>query len=123
MKAHAAIVCDQVRREDNGKEILIGVYSSDILIPLFPATLLLAFWVQVSAQKAGSYDIEFRIKVNGKLAAELSGKTAIKKGSAISSISTPQVPIEFRSIGTLGVEFREKSKRWKTISTLPVSLK
>lgn len=33
------IVCDDVRREANGKEILIGVYSRDILVQSTPIVL------------------------------------------------------------------------------------
>jgi hypothetical protein len=36
------VVCDDIRREDNGKEILIGVYSGGIIVPQFPVPLALA---------------------------------------------------------------------------------
>jgi hypothetical protein len=38
-KIRSVILCDDIRREDNGKEILIGVYNGVILFPKFPAVL------------------------------------------------------------------------------------
>jgi hypothetical protein len=42
--------CDDMRREENGKEILIGVYNDEIIAARFPATLLslvarIAVWI------------------------------------------------------------------------------
>ena len=34
-----AIVCDDIRREDNGKEFLVGVYSADIIPMAMPVVL------------------------------------------------------------------------------------
>lgn len=42
MKFDYAILCDQVRREDNGKIFIIGVYASDIQVPSIPSTVLLS---------------------------------------------------------------------------------
>jgi hypothetical protein len=37
-----AFICDEVRREDNGKLLIIGVYTNDIIVMNFPVNLLLA---------------------------------------------------------------------------------
>jgi hypothetical protein len=44
--ASPVIICDDLRIENNGKPILIGVYSGEIVIPTFPVTLILNFYVQ-----------------------------------------------------------------------------
>jgi hypothetical protein len=54
LKLVCGIVCDDIRREDNGKEIIIGVYSGSIVVPQFPATLLLSLWVGLEAPRAQS---------------------------------------------------------------------
>lgn len=33
------LLCDDVRREDNGKLIILGLYFGVITVPQFPATL------------------------------------------------------------------------------------
>ncbi len=57
----AVVVCDEVRREDNGKEILIGVYSSGVLVPQFPAPLNFTFWVQFTSTGLGQSSLMFRV--------------------------------------------------------------
>jgi hypothetical protein len=36
------IICDDMRREENGKEILIGVYNEEIIAARFPAVIISA---------------------------------------------------------------------------------
>jgi hypothetical protein len=56
------IICDDVRREDNGKEILIGVYNDTIVLETTP-TMLPVFAVRFLARfaSAGEY------KLNGSI--------------------------------------------------------
>lgn len=42
-----AVFCDDIRQEASGKEILIGVYGSDIIPTSLPATILLSIWIKV----------------------------------------------------------------------------
>ena len=47
-----AIFCDAIRQEASGKEILIGVYGSDIIPASLPATILLSIWIKVEGVSA-----------------------------------------------------------------------
>jgi hypothetical protein len=58
---HSVIICDDVRREQNGKDILIGVYSGDILVQNFPFILPLSMWMEYAPPKSGPNDIFIRI--------------------------------------------------------------
>ena len=40
------LVCDDIRREDNGKAIIVGVYSGDIIASSFPSDMRVSFWLQ-----------------------------------------------------------------------------
>jgi hypothetical protein len=55
------VVCDDVRREENGKEILIGVYGSDIILDRFPGLVAPVFWVQMIPNDAEKLSIGFRL--------------------------------------------------------------
>ena len=47
-KVRYGIVCDDLRIEDNGKQILIGIYNGGIVLNSFPApTMLLTLWCDV----------------------------------------------------------------------------
>ena len=60
LKVEAVVVCDDIRREFNGKEILIGVYGG-IIVPRFPANLNLAFWIQFRTTETGEIPIFLRL--------------------------------------------------------------
>jgi len=58
----AVHVCDDVRREDTGKEILIGVYNRAIVVEAFPvklAQLVVHLHIEMISQSAK--EIRFRI--------------------------------------------------------------
>src|SRR6266487_6946441 len=57
----SVVICDDVRREQNGKDLLIGVYSGDILVQAFPFTLPLSMWMEYAPPKPGLNDIFIRL--------------------------------------------------------------
>ena len=64
LEVREVLVCDDIRREENGKAILIGVYVGDILVSAFPANLRLSFWLQGRARKnTGPGVAKFKIEV------------------------------------------------------------
>lgn len=46
-KINAILVCDEIRREENGKFIFLGVYSDAVIVKSFPARLQ-SFTVYIS---------------------------------------------------------------------------
>lgn len=47
MKINNVLICDDVRVENNGKHIFIGVYTGDILFESLPAIFSPIFWVEI----------------------------------------------------------------------------
>lgn len=58
---HNVLVCDDVRREESKKEIIIGVYGTSLVPISFPALLRLVFWVQLSSDSVGKFPCNFRL--------------------------------------------------------------
>lgn len=59
------IVCDDIRVEMDGKQILVGVYAGDIIFPSFPARMnQLLFRVEVIAYNEPHKTLSFRIMNN-----------------------------------------------------------
>lgn len=59
VKFHNSILCDMIRREDNGKLLLIGVYGGDVLLQSYPTTLNIAVHAEGVCLEAGALDAEF----------------------------------------------------------------
>lgn len=63
MRVHNLTVCDQVRVENNGKFLLIGVYTNTILLSQFPSHFGLNIWLLVEPDAVGSRPFAFRAKM------------------------------------------------------------
>lgn len=62
----ATVFCDDVRREMTNKDILIGVYGGDIVVPSFPASLNGAYWIEIFNSEKGKFQSEVRIGISEK---------------------------------------------------------
>lgn len=60
----AAIICDDIRHEVTGKQILIGVCSGTILVPSFPAALTLALRLEQEPRRTGTVPFNVRLATN-----------------------------------------------------------
>ena len=136
IKVHTAIVADQIRREDNGKAIIIGVYSGDIIPDRFPTNLVFAFWLEVEIRvpkRPFQMTMELRTRIrrldeNSTKPFEtlqtvnlefvktgvkgLSSKRMLRKVLIVNG-----VPASITGPGTLEFSIREKGKRWKKVIT------
>ena len=121
MKVKFGFVCDEVRREDNGKLIFIGAYSSDIVVPELPAVLILTLVVRVEMK--GDEAFEIRVKM---------GETQLRKGKGrirsdadggqwvpIQSILLDKLTTE----GLLDFEVRLGEGDWITACSMPLRLR
>ena len=64
-RPNALIICDDLRVEINGKQILIGVYAGDIIFPSFPAKLnQLLFRVEIRGNSEKNEHIIFKVKAS-----------------------------------------------------------
>jgi hypothetical protein len=65
MIVEAVILCDQVRTENNGKLLLIGVYSDVIVVPRLPLPIQLTLAIEVRVVQTGTF--KFSIDVTDPL--------------------------------------------------------
>jgi hypothetical protein len=49
----SVVICDDIRQETNGKQILIGVYGSAVLVPSMPFSIPLSVWIEYQAREIG----------------------------------------------------------------------
>src|SRR3954452_10030963 len=95
LNVHAVLICDDIRKEDNGKFILIGIYSAEILTETFPANLRIYFWPIMTAGEAGQY--EFDIRIMGPNEAQLvqgSATVIFMRPGMPNGVSLGPVPIQ-----------------------------
>jgi hypothetical protein len=96
--ARYIIVCDDFRREDNGKFILIGIYTPDMVVPQIPFAMpTLTFFMVLDSDRPGTFG--FRITVQHQESGAVLGQAM-----GMIPVANPQQPIVFPvKIG--GVQF------------------
>ena len=111
-----ALICDDVRKEANGKDILIGVYSGNISVKKVPANIMLSAWINLQIEEPGEFNFEVRvIDPSGRTIVD--GKIGLKAKEKhdTASISLPKFSIMAQSMGKLKVQIRKRGGRWQTI--------
>ena len=120
MKFANVIICDDVRKENSGKHLIIGVYPDDILVPGFPATIAVCAWFQFFADRVGEMPIELRVLQNKKELSRGSAKLIVNDSKKIVTATIIGIIITFGDDGPLEFQCRETKKRWRTMKKLGV---
>lgn len=56
-----AVLCDDIRREENGKFLIIGMYTGGFAPQRFPLIIQPAFAIWARADEVGIYNLDFQI--------------------------------------------------------------
>ena len=114
-----AILCDDGRREDNGKIMLIGIYGANIVIPVFPANLSLCLALFISADQEEEMPVQFKVNLNGDVITDGGGTYKFAKADNIISL-VPHIPVSAPSPGVLTLEVKFGDADWVTAVTIPL---
>lgn len=114
------IVCDDIRQELNGKFIIIGVYGTDIGLPVFPATIPLRFLIAIEGADAASFHFETKLVDTGEeILASVAGEVFFpKKGLAL--VPLPPVVITLKEPTELTFSGRVSDGEWVELWNGPV---
>src|SRR4051794_4058924 len=118
VRFETAIVCDDIRREDNGKEILIGVYSGDITVATFPANLRLFFWISTFVEEGGEQVVNMRVLGPGDVQL-IKGEFRIQVSAFPSEGSLPVGPLllQIQTEGKITLQIKRAGSKWETIKS------
>ncbi|MGY6644470.1 MAG: hypothetical protein ACXIVD_04550 [Salinarimonas sp.] len=112
-----AVFCEDIRREDNGKDMLLGVYSGDIVAARCPIRVGVSLWLQyVSAPaKAGETGIDLRLRFDGqeKPVSQI-GLPSMEEGET--TLALRGMPVAIDGSGVLLLERRLPGQDWEEIA-------
>ncbi|AZO68633.1 MULTISPECIES: hypothetical protein [unclassified Mesorhizobium] len=112
-----ACLCDDVRREDNGKMILIGVYGSDIVLS-GAANLLLNMVVWMDIPETKAYDLNVEILIDGVI--QNSGKIKFSMTKALHGVGSFPIPLNVSKSGVIDIKIGEDGRPVTNIFSVPV---
>jgi hypothetical protein len=122
-----AFFCDDVRREDNGKFIFIGVYTQQLSVPRFPQPLSLSFFIHGKNIGIGKQPFQIRVLfMPGELPVfGMSATTVVEKAPPEGEVpafdfDSQGVGIQAQRKGYLSLQFSQQNEGWTELSRLTI---
>jgi hypothetical protein len=111
------VICDDVRREDNGKLLIIGVYSGYIIVQQLPATLLLSLVIAAEVDSSYEIPIELRVKFNKRVIRTGKGTIRMERAGLGLTMAKGLLLDDLKESGLLTFQARPSQGRWATLCT------
>jgi hypothetical protein len=99
----AVILCEDIRREDNGKHFVAGIFANNVEYPAFPANSYFRLYVEFFELELRERSLDFQWKVNGELIVGVKGSVEMTEPGIV-PISLPPVMLNFEAPGKLTVD-------------------
>lgn len=78
------LLCDEVRQENNGKFMILGVYTPDIIVPAVPFALpSLSFFNVLESDEAGTFEFTLRLSVGGNQLVTAGGQVGMAAAGVV----------------------------------------
>jgi hypothetical protein len=75
------LLCDEIRQEINGKYIILGLYTPDIIVPSVPFVLpVLSFFCGLESDQGGEFDFQVQLSAGGNVVAAAGGRVQLLTG-------------------------------------------
>ena len=127
-KPKFALICDDIRVEDNHKSIIIGVYTGDIQVNSFPCSLALCCWVSIEMERHPEpVEIEVKLRIefeDGSDPFETSSiitidlikeDVGVKGGTIELPLRIKNVAFDLSGAGSMHLYLRKKGGRWSKL--------
>lgn len=82
LTCRVTLICDDIRREDNGKLMFLGIYTPNIVVPQLPAALSLSAFQLWEADAPGAHQFRLLVRHTDSGATVIDGATSIDVPSA-----------------------------------------
>lgn len=105
------VFCDDIRREDNGKALLVGVYMDDLVPITLPAQFPLSIWIQATGFDTGKHPFVIKIAFPGvEKKIRMSAEIDVIDNSGPLSLTWTRIPAEVHKSGFISVEIEINGK-------------
>lgn len=116
------LLCDDIRQEANGKYIVIGIYSGDVLVPEFPTQLVFATYIEFVPERAGEQQFHFRLVGPDGPMAGVQGKFGVAEAGPHVALPIPGLPVSIKQPCDMLVQVSFDGQNWTTALKKPVRI-
>lgn len=96
--------CDDIRFENNGKAIIVGLYSEDLIPGFLPQVLPLSFWVRLTGLPSGKTELSMKIGTNDKVQQTASVTLEVQASDRPANLYFVGAPIALEESGEIFLE-------------------
>lgn len=118
----AIILCEMIRPELYNKLILLGVFSADICVPVFPYTIQVTPYIELHPTKKGQFRIEYRFVNSLGPAANLEIEVCVEETTRVTAIPLPLFLVPIQAPGEIHLELKSGNSDWVRVLSRQVSL-
>lgn len=105
------VFCDDIRREDNGKAFLVGVYMDDLVPSTLPTRFPLSIWIKATGFDTGKHPFAIRIAFPGaKEDFRMSTEIDVIDNLGSLSLALTGIPAEVHKSGFINVDLEVNGK-------------
>jgi hypothetical protein len=116
------ILCEDIRREDNGKLLVIGMYGGSVEVSEIPATLVFTILIAMNSEIQAESEIEVIMTLNEGQLSRAAGKVNFA-GKGLALLSLPPIPLSIKEEGELAIKARLDDGPWTELWNGPISMK
>jgi len=98
------IFCDDIRREDNGKMMLIGVYADDLVPSAIPSSFLMSIWVSITGEAVEKGSLTVKLLLPGGGQVKMVGEIEELPADVTTSFTFVGFPVEIKDAGEIQVQ-------------------
>lgn len=99
------VFCDDIRREDNGKAILIGVYTGDLVVQKLPTQFPLSAWIRLTGVDRGKHSVNIRFDFPGGESLGMDGEAEVNDPNETDDIILVGFPAILKEEGDITCNF------------------
>jgi len=110
-----ALICDGVRREISGQDIVIGVYSDEISVMHLPANLALTLYLRIKFKGIDATRIDFRVMGESgiQILPDVQFGISPPETGHIITVAMGPLPITVQAVGRITFEFKFPDTEWE----------
>lgn len=98
------ILCEDVRKELGNKRSLMGVFSGDVFVSQFPATLSFAAYFEYFPDTVGQQQVNFSIYFADKKIADMNGELSVVDLGKLAVLDLPRMNLTVTEPGEFRIE-------------------
>lgn len=97
----AVTFCDDIRIENTGKLLLVGVYPDNLVPGALPQLLTLSVWVRLKGVPPGDHNLHFTFGANDEKSIEGDVALKVEQGKETAQLYLVGLPVELKKHGNI----------------------